>query len=104
MIAGGLYGYSLGKTSLPWYCPFSKGESAGPVITKCHSRMLLGLPATRACLVSSHALAWDFASAHLGSATTFGTGSLPSRWYSFCSRDRHALDAPPMPPRVVLDR
>ena len=81
---------------MPWYCPFSKGESAGPVITKCHSRMLLGLPATRARVASNHALAWDLVSAHLGSATTFGTGSLPSRWYSFCSRDKHALDAPPI--------
>ena len=47
----------------------------------------------------NHALAWDLVSAHLGSATTFGTGSLPSRWYSFCSRDKHAFDAPPMFPR-----
>ena len=58
--------------------------------------MLLGLPATRARVASNHALAWDLVSAHLGSATTFGTGSLPSRWYSFCSRDKHALDAPPI--------
>ena len=30
---------------------------------------------------------------HLGSATTLGTGSLPSRWYSFWSRERHAFEA-----------
>ena len=110
MMAGGLYGYSGGKRSLPWYCPSSYTLSFGPVITKCHSRMLLGLRLGVAAgggqgqwlgwyahLDSRlhHPTPWAHAP-HLGSATTFGTGSLPSRWYSFCSRETQALDAPPM--------
>ena len=31
--------------------------------------------------------------AHFGSASMSGKGSLHSRWYSFCRRRRHALDA-----------
>ena len=33
------------------------------------------------------------ASAHFGSASMSGTGSFCSRWYSFCSRIRHAFEA-----------
>ena len=47
MMAGGLYGYSDGKSSFPWYWPLVYGVSAGPMITKCHSRMLFGLQATK---------------------------------------------------------
>ena len=74
----------------------------GPLMTKCHSRMLLGLrqPCERCVRARIRRCAREAVEgsvrvvvSHLGSASMSGSGSLASRAYSFCRRMRHGLDA-----------
>lgn len=65
--------------SLPWYAPPSYGVAAGPLITKCHSRMLSSRGAQAMC----------------------GTGSASSLWNSLRSRATHCFFAIPGGPSLT---